>query len=67
MKLTLRQARQRLRLTQAQVSKATGVNPVTISQIENGHKPSLRTARLIEAKLGYVLDFPGYHQEQARK
>jgi DNA-binding XRE family transcriptional regulator len=53
MRVKLKQVRERLFVTQAELAQRTGITEATISRIENGqHQPRISTVRKIAEGLG---------------
>ena len=53
MRVKLRQVRERLFVTQAELAERTGLTEATISRIENGqHRPRISTVRRLAEALG---------------
>lgn len=53
MKVRLRQVRERLLVTQAELAQRSGLTEATISRIENGvHQPRISTVRRLAVALG---------------
>lgn len=51
--LTMKEKRENKRLTQEQLAEIVGVDRTTITKIENGSRPSVRTAQKIAEALKF--------------
>jgi transcriptional regulator with XRE-family HTH domain len=55
-KNTLKNIREQLLLSKAELARKAGVSPMTIDRIENGEKARMETMRKIILALGYSLE-----------
>jgi DNA-binding XRE family transcriptional regulator len=53
---SLKQLREQLLLSKAELARKAGVSPMTIDRIENGEKCRMETKRKIILALGYSLE-----------
>jgi transcriptional regulator with XRE-family HTH domain len=55
-KNTLKNIREQMLLSKAELARKAGVSPMTIDRIENGEKARMETMRKIILALGFSLD-----------